>query len=189
MTQAEAAHAVKKMVANYRGGAWCEIIFWGCLTDVAGSVGAAPVISALPRDLREEFEHFLLDDRCRTGHEWKDLDLAGFAELREFARRASTGREPEPIPPQERVLLKRLALDFPPETWDRYWSLAEKLRDGTTSQAEHGEFLRLADRLESANVRRLEAVVELARLRGRSFEETFQELGLGPVGNPFEDAR
>jgi hypothetical protein len=85
-------------------------------------------------------------------------------------------------------LLQRVGLGFAPGTWQRYWTLAMKLRDEAMTPAEHTEFISLVDRLEAANVRRIEAVAELARLRGRPFDAKFQELGLGPVGNPYEDA-
>jgi hypothetical protein len=88
---------------------------------------------------------------------------------------------------REGELLRRLDLGLSPEAWARYRSLVTKRRDESISEPELTELISLTDQIESANARRLEAVTELSRLRGKSLQETFDELGLGPVGGPYDE--
>src|SRR5438132_78397 len=54
-------------------------------------------------------------------------------------------------------------------------------RDAATlTDAEHAELIRLVNEVEIWNARRLEAVAELARLRGVRFPDLVRQLGLGP---------
>ena len=48
----------------------------------------------------------------------------------------------------------------------------------TFSQAEHEELVRFSEIIESADVRRLELMVELAQLRGTGLREIRKELGI-----------
>jgi hypothetical protein len=82
---------------------------------------------------------------------------------------------------REGDLLRRLDLGFSEAMWVRYRSLVNKRRDEQISPTEMDELLAMTTHLEEANVRRIEAVGEIAKLRGKPFMETFHDLGLGPV--------
>ena len=56
----------------------------------------------------------------------------------------------------------------------------QQKRDAETlTPEEHAELIRLVNEVEIWNARRLEAVAELARLRGVRFPDLVRELGLG----------
>jgi hypothetical protein len=92
----------------------------------------------------------------------------------------STNGGPTGLPAAESSLLERINEGLPDETWTRYEALKEKRDAETLTDAEHEELIRLSDEIEIWNARRLEAVAELAKLRGVPFPELVKQLGLGP---------
>jgi len=88
--------------------------------------------------------------------------------------------EPPHLSRQEADLLRQINLGFTSETWDRYDSLISKREDGTLMPGELQELKGLTDRLEEQNVRRIEALVKLARLRNMSLEALMDELQIKP---------
>jgi hypothetical protein len=84
------------------------------------------------------------------------------------------------LPRAEAELLQRINKGLPEATWERYRALKTKRDAETLTDAEHAELIRLVNEVEGWNVRRLEAVAELAKLRGVPFPDLFQQLGLGP---------
>lgn len=51
----------------------------------------------------------------------------------------------------------------------------------TLNEEEHAELIALSDKIEEANVRRMEAVAELARVRKVTVPEIATSFGLSPV--------
>ena len=51
------------------------------------------------------------------------------------------------------------------------------------SEAEHAELIALTDEIELAHARRLESLVQLARLRGASADDLMQEFGIREPGH------
>lgn len=90
-----------------------------------------------------------------------------------------TGRGPAGLPTAEAGLLERIGEGLPPATWARYQALKEKRDAGTLTDAEHADLIRLVNEVEIWNARRLDAVAELAKVRGVRFPKLVQELGLG----------
>jgi hypothetical protein len=122
------------------------------------------------------------------------------AELRETAERAGLppdryvlGLVQERLAPSspgptglgsaQSALLERIGEGLPQETWVRYHALKEVRDAGKLTAAEHAELIRLVNEVEIWNARRLEAVAELAKLRGVRFPDLVKELGLGAPAN------
>lgn len=78
----------------------------------------------------------------------------------------------------EAELLQQINRGLPREVQQRYEALIEKRDARTLSPEEHSELLQLTDRAEQADGERLEALIELARLRQISLEELLRDLGL-----------
>ena len=81
----------------------------------------------------------------------------------------------------ETDLLLRINRGLPVELRARYDALRSRLADGTLSADEHAELLRLTDEVEHLQADRVEALVELARLRGKKLGDIMDDLGIhGP---------
>jgi hypothetical protein len=90
---------------------------------------------------------------------------------------------PPRLPREEVRLLEKINEGLSAETWQRYHELKAKRDAVTLTEEEHAELIALSDTIEAWNVRRLEFVAELARLRGVPFPELVRQLGLVPAGN------
>jgi hypothetical protein len=97
--------------------------------------------------------------------------------LRERLTPANGG--PTGLPAAEAALLERINEALPEATWARYEALKRKRDAETLTDAEHAELIRLVNEVEIWNARRLEAVAELAKLRGVRFPDLVKQLGLG----------
>jgi hypothetical protein len=80
-------------------------------------------------------------------------------------------------------LLEKINEGLSPETWQRYHELKARRDAATLTPEEHAELIALSDTIEAWNVRRLEFVAELARLRGVPFPLLVRQLGLVPAGD------
>lgn len=85
---------------------------------------------------------------------------------------------PERKPESEASLLERTQEQLPEALRARYRALQGKRAAETLTAAEHGELLHLLNQVEAWNVRRLQAVADLAKLRGVPFPELVKQLGL-----------
>jgi hypothetical protein len=101
--------------------------------------------------------------------------------LQERFSRDKTG--PQRLPGEEVRLLEKINEGLSAETWHRYRELKAKRDAATLTAEEHAELIALSDTIEGWNVRRLEFVAELARLRGTPFPELVRQLGLVPSEN------
>ncbi len=87
---------------------------------------------------------------------------------------------------RERELLQQLELDLPEAKWRRYRKLSKKLLAEQRSAAgekflaagEYEELLELTQQVEAANVKRIERLSELAKLRKTSVPELMKQLGI-----------
>jgi hypothetical protein len=87
------------------------------------------------------------------------------------------------LPREEVRLLEKINEGLSPETWQRYRALKAKRDAATLTPEEHAELIALSDMIEAWNVRRLEFVAELARLREVPFPELVRQLGLVPAAD------
>lgn len=69
---------------------------------------------------------------------------------------------------------------LPADQQKRIEELTEKMEFESITDAEHAELLRLTDAMEIAQVKRLKAVAELAKVRNVSLSEMMHQLGLEP---------
>jgi hypothetical protein len=72
----------------------------------------------------------------------------------------------------------------PPETDQReYAQLRRKLKEETLTEVEHSRLKELIDQRELLNAERVEALAQLATLRGVSLRQLMAQLGIPPLGH------
>jgi hypothetical protein len=81
-------------------------------------------------------------------------------------------------PNRESDLLKEINLGVSTDTWAEYHTLIAKRQSENLTDEEQQQLIRISDRLEIANVRRMKALIELSELRGQSLSTVMQELGI-----------
>ena len=77
---------------------------------------------------------------------------------------------------RETVLLQAINQATPPTLQQRYDTLSQKMNAETITPAEHQELLKLIDKLEMQQAKRLKNLIELAHLRNLSLDELMQNL-------------
>lgn len=75
-------------------------------------------------------------------------------------------------------LLQRINLGFPADWWNRYRSLIAERQAETISTTDLAQLVEMSEALEIANVKRVEALGELAQLRDCSIEQVITALGI-----------
>ncbi len=86
--------------------------------------------------------------------------------------------QPAPLPKPEADLLQQINLGLSSDRWEHYHTLLAKRRTETLTPAEHATLIDISDQIEQANVQRIQALIELAKLRGQSLSIVMQELGI-----------
>lgn len=107
-----------------------------------------------------------------------NADSYAVAAIEEQLRRDRT--EPSHLSQEESKLLQQISVGFSGQTWERYDRLIAKRQHGTLTPPELQELKDLTDQLEAENVRRIEALIKLARLRNTSLAALMDELQLKP---------
>jgi hypothetical protein len=80
----------------------------------------------------------------------------------------------------ESQLLQQINIGFSNETWDRYDDLVARREDETLTSEEFEELKALTNQIEEQNVHRIQALIELARVRNTTFEALMDELQIRP---------
>ena len=80
----------------------------------------------------------------------------------------------------ESQLLLRINHSLSGIEWTRYHHLVAKRQSETLSADEQQELIALSDQIEIANANRIDALIELARLRNVSLDVVMGDLGLQP---------
>lgn len=109
------------------------------------------------------------------------VEQLGPPELEQFARRVLALRAHRRAPclsGDETELLVQINRGLPAGMRERYTALAGKRAEQTLSPEEQEELLRLTDRAEELEARRVEALVELARLRGQPLAALLKDPGI-----------
>ncbi|MBW4481134.1 MAG: STAS/SEC14 domain-containing protein [Tildeniella torsiva UHER 1998/13D] len=104
-------------------------------------------------------------------------------ELRNFVERVSlmlAQRKAASLPELEANLLQAINQGLPENTQHRYNELQAKVQDETIAPEEHQELLQLIDVVEQAEANRLQALMELAQLRGVTLPALMKQLRLQP---------
>ena len=89
-------------------------------------------------------------------------------------------RQAPSLPQAEAVLLLKIDQGLPPEVQKRYDELTAKRRAESLTPDEYDELLRLTGQIENLEARRMEYLVELARLRRTSLAKLMENLGIRP---------
>lgn len=79
---------------------------------------------------------------------------------------------------RETELLQEINRGLSQQDWQRYRELVARRRAETLTPAEQTALIVLMDQIEEANARRIEHLIELARLRGTSLEALMDALGI-----------
>ncbi|TAK47411.1 MAG: STAS/SEC14 domain-containing protein [Saprospiraceae bacterium] len=102
-------------------------------------------------------------------------------ELEKFVDKISyiIARRKVPQPARRELeLLAKIYEPLAPKTQQRYDLLYARMQQETITDEEHKELLKLIEISEQYNVEWLEALIELAQLKGISVEELMKQLGL-----------
>lgn len=108
-------------------------------------------------------------------------DQLGPAELERFASQVLTllaHRRAPSLSADETQLLQTINQGIPAPLRERYEALRVRRDEGRLTLEEHAELLQLSDAIEASDVRRLEHLDKLARLRGVSLQAIMDSLGI-----------
>lgn len=109
------------------------------------------------------------------------IEKLGPAELERFASQVFAllaHRRAPSLPDEESQLIQTINQIIPAETAERYAVLIKRRRDGTLTQDEHEELLRLGDEVELLDAQRAEQLAKLANLRGVPLSTVMASLGI-----------
>ncbi len=123
-------------------------------------------------ELTPELETQLRAEAKRAGLDESEYVLHTLQERLRLARQAA------PLSPVETELLQHINLGLSEASWQRYHELIARRRAETLTLSEQQELIGLSDQIEEANVRRIEALIELARRRGMPLEALMRQLGI-----------
>lgn len=109
------------------------------------------------------------------------MDISTLEKFSDEINRLIARRKASSPSEKELALIKIVYQPLEATIQQRYDELSVKNKKGTISEEEHAELLKLVELAENHNVKWLEALVELAQLRGVSLEVVKKQLG---VKNP-----
>ena len=89
-------------------------------------------------------------------------------------------RQAPSLPRDESELLLKINAGVPSDIKERYNTLIAKREAETLTPDEYEELLQLTQQVENLQVRRVECLAELARLRGTSLTALMHNLGIQP---------
>lgn len=111
----------------------------------------------------------------------KAIEQLETAELERFVERLidlKAQRSAPSLTLQETELLAKINRGLPSDLSANYEELIQKRRSGNLSADEYAELLRLSDQVEHLEAQRVEALADLASLRGISLSRLMTELGI-----------
>jgi len=76
--------------------------------------------------------------------------------------------------------LQQINLGLSAQQWEQYHDWITKRRAETLTPDEQAGLIALSDQIEQANAHRIQALIQLAELRGQSLAEVMQSLGINP---------
>ena len=79
---------------------------------------------------------------------------------------------------REAILLQAINGTLTVDTWERYHSLRTKQQAETINPTESAEYAAINQQIEAANVKRLAALIELAKIRNTTLDALMKQLGL-----------
>jgi hypothetical protein len=121
-----------------------------------------------------------LDDILSSISELETTDLEKFMQkIGHLIARRKVAHLPE----RESVLLMKINQAIPTTLQKRYEDLLAKNRAETITPTEHGELLKVIQKIEIKNAERLENLIELSRIRNISLDALMTQLHLHPFKN------
>jgi predicted RNA-binding protein with PIN domain len=84
----------------------------------------------------------------------------------------------KPVATTESELIQQINIGLSPAEWVQYHDLIAKRQAETLTQHEHQQLIATSDRLEQLNVHRIQALIELAKLRHKTLPELMNSLGI-----------
>jgi len=133
-------------------------------------------MATITLEITPELEQQLREEAARQGLEPNRYILNALAErLRPTASQAVphlSGSETE--------LLQQINLGLSAQQWEQYHDWITKRRAETLTPDEQAGLIALSDQIEQANAHRIQALIQLAELRGQSLAEVMQSLGINP---------
>ena len=81
----------------------------------------------------------------------------------------------------EAEVLLKINQGLSPKIQKRFDELAEKLQAETMSAEEREEFIRLTNRIEKLDAKRIELLGKLAEIRKHTLDEVMKDLGIGQL--------
>lgn len=120
-----------------------------------------------------------IENQFRQEASQKGVSLENYLlRLLQQAARLSQKHTPEF---SENELLKKIDLGISEAEWANYRRLISLRRAECLTEQEHESLILLGDKIELANAKRLQYLLELAQLRGVSLEKVMSDLGIKPV--------
>ena len=124
-------------------------------------------------DIAPDLQARLNKEAARSGMD------TGVYIARMLEERLRRKRRPTPrLSSRESESLEKINVGLPEETWLRYHELVAKRRAETLSASEQATLIALSDQIEATNVARIEALAQLARLRGVSLAALMADPGI-----------
>jgi RelB Antitoxin alpha helical domain len=90
------------------------------------------------------------------------------------------GDQPEGDQPIEADLLQQINIGLSGQDWQQYHALITKRRAETLTPDEHERLIQMSEQLETLNVARIQALIQLATLRNQPLTTLMQNLGITP---------
>jgi hypothetical protein len=124
-----------------------------------------------------------LENRVRQNALRKGVDLSQF--IVQFLELNFPEEKPKPkaLSEREALLLGKIDLAIPVETWERYHILRTKRQLETINASESAEYATINQQIEAANVKRLASLIELAKIRNITLDALMHQLGLTTQDN------
>lgn len=124
-----------------------------------------------------------VEAQLTTGQLLKAVEQMPQPELEQFVEQVVVLRARQRAPGLSRTeseLLAKINQGVPAHLQSRYDELIAKRRADTLSQTEYDELLRLTEQVEEFDVRRVEWLAQLARLRMTTLPALMEDLGIKP---------
>lgn len=118
-------------------------------------------------------------DQLTVDHLLKGVQQLSPAELWEFTERLAEWQRQREVPEEAPLLASiRENSRLPEKEQRRYQELWRKCENETLSEVELAEYHQLLSKLEARNVKRIESLITLAKMRGKTLRQIMTELGL-----------
>jgi hypothetical protein len=128
-------------------------------------------------DIRPELEAELRAEAEKAGLDANAFILKAIEERLHRSQKSARSL-PSHLTREETALLQKINQGLPEDAWRQYRELIGKRREETMTPEEQAELIALSDRIEKANVQRMEHLAELARLRQTSLGALMHQLGI-----------